>query len=202
MSWLNLKTDFVRLQLALMLVVVPALLFTACASPTIESANESKVRKFLLLRHAEKETGTPDPALSPKGHSRTGFFASWLGEPGQNYEAVWSSDYRRTRDTAGPIAESLGTSTRVYDPRELPALVKVLLESDVNAVVVGHSNTTPELAGLLCLCEVAPMNEDDYEHGFLVTFMGEQRALSQPDFQELWTDRPEVSPAPDPVTGE
>lgn len=194
MSLPNLKTDFARLQLPLMLGSILALLFSACESSTVKPADESTVRKFILLRHAEKEASTSDPALSPEGRSRTEFLARWVGAAGQGYKAVWSSDYRRTRDTAGPIAESLGANIQIYDPRDLSALAETLLEAEVNAVVVGHSNTTPELAVLLCQCEVAPMSENDYEHGYLVVFLDERRDISQLDFQKLWLDRPATNP--------
>ena len=55
----------------------------------------------------------------------------------------------RTRSTAAPLAEALGLKVRLYDPRDLEAFARRLKEEGGRHLVVGHSNTTPELVGLL-----------------------------------------------------
>lgn len=147
-------------------------------------------RNFVLLRHAEKETGVEDPGLTRAGHARADFIADWWGDPRREIEAVWSSDYRRTRETAEPLAEQLGVQIRIYDAGDLPALAARLREEDVNAVVIGHSNTTPQLAALLCDCEVPPMDESDYERAYHVFRMNNEFGLLAVDFLKAWTDRP------------
>ena len=156
-------------------------------------AGDSNPRVFILLRHSEKEAGAPDPALSLGGIARTAFFARWLEQMIPPSQAIWSSDYRRTRDTAVPIAERLGLDIQIYNPRELPSVAATLMDANVNAVVIGHSNTTPELAALLCRCNVAPMNESDYETGYLVKILDDQRTISRINLQELWPERPVFS---------
>lgn len=215
MSWPNLKTDHgwmpaFRLMPRKQFIWL-ALVLAACSAPQhqpqppgpretgenrpagTEDSPKNQVRKFILLRHAEKEMHTADPQLSPEGRLRSGFLAAFYGDPGQAYQAVWSSDYRRTRQTAEPIAHRLGTQTRIYDPRDLPALADALLEDDLNAVIVGHSNTTPELASLLCKCAVPGMQEDDYEIGYLVIMLDGRGAVSPVDFRKTWRDRPSVN---------
>ena len=62
----------------------------------------------------------------------------------------------------------------MYDPRDLPALAGQLLENRVNALVVGHSNTTPDLARLLCQCDISDMDESEYELLFVVSVTGDE----------------------------
>lgn len=99
-----------------------------------------------LVRHAEKATGA-DPQLTEEGQARAANLSDLLASAG--IERVWTSDYRRTRQTAGPLANRLGLALSVYDPRQLDALSRQLEENAETALVVGHSNTTPQLVRAL-----------------------------------------------------
>jgi probable phosphoglycerate mutase len=73
--------------------------------------------ELLLIRHAlplriEKADGTPaDPPLSDEGHRQAVKLADWLG--GDTLHAIYASPLRRARETASPLAQALGLSTRV-----------------------------------------------------------------------------------------
>lgn len=142
-----------------------------------------------LVRHAEKGPGGFDPDLTDYGRARAGFFADWAADKG--YQAVWSSDFKRTRNTAKPVADRLGLEVSIYDPRDQATLVDHLLSAKVNAFVVGHSNTIPELAALLCECEVAPMDDMDYERTFRIIKYGDATGIAEDDLRTVWTDRPD-----------
>jgi phosphohistidine phosphatase SixA len=141
-----------------------------------------------LYRHAEKQTGHSDPDLTDYGKARAEFMADHLSGA---IKQVWSSDYVRSRETARPLAEKLGVEIQLYDPRDLPALSKKLLEEKSDAVVIGHSNTTPELAAILCGCEIEPMHESDYERGFLAVFGTGVEIVKEFDMRKMWSERPE-----------
>lgn len=166
----------------------------ACASVSAgqapDTAEPEPGYRLVLVRHAEKMRG-PDPGLTEAGRARAQFLAQWLAQ--DQIQAIWSSDYKRTRQTAQALAERLSLDTRIYDPTDQQALVDLLRTEATNALVVGHSNSLPELAGLLCGCPVPELSEADYERGWqLVTAEG-STTLSELDFRELWTDRPAVS---------
>jgi phosphohistidine phosphatase SixA len=190
--WLNSMTERTWRQVGLSLLLA----ITAVGAGKIDPVNVTPgaehpaTRNFVLLRHAEKETGVQDPGLTQVGHARANFIADWWGDPRRKIEVVWSSNYRRTRETAGPLAEQLGVQIRIYDADDLPALAARLREEDVNAVVIGHSNTTPQLAALLCACEVPPMDETDYERAYQVFRMNNKFGLLAVDFRKAWSDRP------------
>ena len=101
-----------------------------------------------LVRHAEKvKDDSKDPALTDIGEQRAENLAVVL--KGAGVERIYSSDYIRTRNTATPLAKVLDLDIELYDPKTLEPFAAQLLELESNALVVGHSNTTPELAELM-----------------------------------------------------
>lgn len=149
------------------------LLVLACCIGNTDATNVDGSYTLYLVRHAEKQAdGSDDPALNDIGRNRSEQLATWFEE--KDIELIWSSDYRRSRDTAGPLISSLGLELSLYDPRDLPALANTLLDNRRNALVVGHSNTTPELARLLCQCVIADMDESEYERLIVVSFSDDQ----------------------------
>jgi len=102
---------------------------------------------IFLVRHAEKTTEKTDPALTPEGKARAEALADRL--EGEGITHIHSSDTKRTRDTAAPLAARLKLEVQIYDPRDLPAMAKVLKAAPGRHLVVGHSNTTPQLTELL-----------------------------------------------------
>lgn len=99
-----------------------------------------------LVRHAEKASGA-DPQLTDEGRARAVHLADMLASAG--IERVWTSDYRRTRQTAAPLGKRLGLALSVYDARQLDELSRQLEKNAETALVVGHSNTTPQLVRAL-----------------------------------------------------
>ena len=122
-----------------------------------------------LVRHAEKQVNdSHDPELTEIGRQRAVNLAHWLED--KDIADVWSSDYIRTRDTAAPMISSLGLSLNSYDPGDQTVLVGQLSERGRNALIVGHSNTIPELARLLCHCYISDMEDTEYERLIVIVF--------------------------------
>jgi broad specificity phosphatase PhoE len=111
---------------------------------------------IILLRHAEKDVSAnankADPELSAEGQRRAERLIGTVGK--YKPQQIFSTIFKRSRDTAAPLAENLNTDyrlqTQFYDYAELKNLAERLLKLNAKTVVVvGHSNTTPELANLL-----------------------------------------------------
>jgi len=100
-----------------------------------------------LVRHAEKEAAGPDPALSPAGRQRAKELARLLRDAG--IAAIYSTDVTRTLETATPLAQQEGLQIRIYDWDGMEELAASLLRQRGRYLVVGHSDTTPELVSLL-----------------------------------------------------
>lgn len=117
---------------------------------------------IILVRHGETAPdGTRDPGLSETGVSRADRLAALLADAGLT--RIHTTGYRRTRGTAAPVAAALGMGAVEYDPRDLPAFAALLVTEPGRHLVVGHSNTTPELVALLGGDPGPPIAED--EHG-------------------------------------
>jgi broad specificity phosphatase PhoE len=100
-----------------------------------------------LVRHAEKVDDSRDPPLSPAGRARAEQLIHLLGKAG--ITKAWSTNYRRTRSTAAPLAVQLGLDLTLYDPSDLAEFAAMLRTSPGRHLVVGHSNTTPGLVRAL-----------------------------------------------------
>jgi broad specificity phosphatase PhoE len=140
-----------------------------------------------LIRHAEKQqNGSRDPVLTEAGKKRSNQLAHWFQS--KDIKDIWSSDYKRTRDTAKPLLAELGLESSIYDPGNQAVLVEQLLHKQHNALIIGHSNTIPELARLLCGCFIEDMQETEHDRLIVVSIVGtntqiktlQQKPLSQP----------------------
>lgn len=163
-----------------LLACLAAGLLAACASapshlPPPEFAPEPAfVTRLFLMRHAEKETG-PDPALTGAGTARAAQLAERLG--GEGVSQIWSTDTRRTQDTVRPLATALGLEVQSYDAGALPAFAASLTQTAGVKVVVGHSNTTDVLAGLLGADPGPPIDDAAEFDRLYVISIGEDGAV-------------------------
>lgn len=140
-------------------------IFTAagCTSSPAQKAAESLT--FIVVRHAEKATDdSRDPSLTATGQARAIALQQRLQDT--PLRAVYSSDFKRTRDTGLPSAQAQGLELKLYDARlPAPALAQQLKQENPSGVVlvVGHSNTVPDIVAALCACTPAAMDETEYD---------------------------------------
>ena len=147
------------------------LLFSTLWLPT---AQASDMQQFYLVRHAEKADQSKDPVLSACGQAQARALATLLQNV--NLPQLYHSGYQRTLQTATTSLKA-GRQLQQYDAKDLPALAAQLRKSTANALVVGHSNTTPQLATLLSK-QVAPeLGEGDYGRIYQLTRAGAQWSL-------------------------
>jgi phosphohistidine phosphatase SixA len=73
------------------------------------------------------------------------------------------SELRRTRETATPLASALGLEPVVVPAGDGEQLLERIRDGDSGdaVLVVGHSNTLPEIASGLG-AELGPVGDDDY----------------------------------------
>lgn len=149
-------------------LVAAAFLLALIAAPT-PADGQKKV--FILVRHAEKaDDAGGDPELSPAGRERATRLARIVAKyrPG----AVYSTDFRRTRETATPIAVRRRLRLQTYDARKPVDLVREISSSKTKRfLIVGHSNTIPGLANLLMGIELfRNLDDDEYGKIFIVRY--------------------------------
>ncbi len=119
-----------------------------------------------LVRHGETVGQGPGRRLSPVGRKRAEALAARLADAG--IERIYTTDFLRTRETAAPTAERLGLEPELYDPSDLAAFAAELRRRGETALVVGHSDTTPQLVRLLGGEPGPPIAHDEHDRLYRV----------------------------------
>jgi len=97
---------------------------------------------LILLRHAERESNGSDPSLSTAGRARAKVLATMLADTG--IDAIFTSEFKRTQETAAPLAARLGLTPTQLDDDMTRAPLQVRAAGRC-VLVVGHSDTVPAL---------------------------------------------------------
>lgn len=147
----------------IVLVVLAGWLLSAASTTTV-----------FVMRHAEKAAlPGDDPPLSPAGEARALALADQFGRApkGLGFDCIIVSEFRRTQDTVQPLANRLGIPVIVVPAREsATAAGRALAEYRGGRVlIVGHSNTVPELVEELSGREVPGLSEAEYGVVYVVS---------------------------------
>lgn len=140
----------------------------------VSSTTTGPTSVVYLVRHAEKADTTRDPALSEEGTARATELARVLADAGITH--IWSTDLKRTRLTAEPIAQKSGVRVMPYDPSKLDQLAIRLKTTPGRHLVVGHSNTTPELVKALGGEPGSPIPDSEYDRLYILLLAPEAPA--------------------------
>ena len=153
------------LAVAVLLAVAPA----AAATPVSSQPQDSTVVVY-LVRHAEKaDDGTDDPPLAVAGQIRVQILRALLADADLTH--VHTTDWKRTRQTGLPIAEAVGVEPVLYDARDLDGVAAEIAATPGRHLVVGHSNTTPQLTAALGGDPSGPIQELEYDRLYVVTIV-------------------------------
>jgi phosphohistidine phosphatase SixA len=151
-----------HLAAAVLMMVVSAA--SAAAQPVV-----------FLVRHAERadagmaaaKTPGADPDLSGAGLARANSLAAMLRDA--RITAVLTTEFKRTQQTGDPVAKAAGIPITAIDSKDTAGLVKKIKSSPGNVLVVGHSNTLPEIMKGLGVTEPVVIAEDEFDALFVVT---------------------------------
>ena len=134
-----------------------------CATTPVTPSPE-----FYVMRHLNTPAGERDPDLLPEGRRLAAALPARLAQ--HPPRTIFVSDFRRTRQTAAEVAARWGLTPIVYDPADTAGLVARVRAAAGPVLIIGHSNTVPDI----------------------VAQLGGQRpaALSHPDFGDLWIIAP------------
>lgn len=152
------------IAMSVLVLVLVGLASTAAAQGTV-----------FLVRHAEraddanagpKMTAT-DPDLSGQGILRAQALARTLKDA--KITGIYTTEYKRTKQTAGPLATALGVQVTEVSSKDLPGLFQKVRTAPGNVLVVGHSNTVPAVIKELGVAEPVSIAETEYDNLFVVT---------------------------------
>lgn len=131
---------------------------------------------IVVVRHAEKQVGAiSDAPLSPPGEQRAVRLAQMFGDGVKfgRVKKVYVTDTRRTQQTAADLVQRLGVKPEVVDGKTSPSDLarRVLRENRGGlALIIGHSNTVPEIVDALAHTEkVPPIGDEEFDTMYVVT---------------------------------
>ncbi len=120
--------------------------FSSCSeTKKTEASSETITSTYYFIRHAEKDRSDPsdkNPHLTEIGKARATHWSDILSEV--KFNAVYSTDYNRTKETAQPTAAKNNLEITLYDPNQIKAQSFRDETKGKTVLIVGHSNTTPE----------------------------------------------------------
>jgi broad specificity phosphatase PhoE len=159
---------------------VLALVLAACVPASAD---------IFLVRHADKKTPDEQSLLSPAGHKRADDLRRVLSSA--NLKAVYRTEFERTLQTAAPTAAEhklVPIKTKSDDVKGLAAILRTFGPQD-DVLVVGHSDTVPDLLHELGVSTNVVIGSSDYDNLFIVSPRGE----GEPGFH--WLHYGDASPA-------
>lgn len=169
------KTDIERRsrrrQRRLQIIVI----YTAIAVGLAWFFESQSTTTVIFVRHAEKAAIPADnPGLSETGKSRASELARQLVDADvvAGVDAIYSTPFRRTEETAQMLATALSTPITPYDSADSQTVVDdiVRLHRGEIVLVVGHSNTIPEMIANIGASKNVPViAEGEYDNMYIVS---------------------------------
>lgn len=154
----------------------------------LATASVAAAQTVFVVRHAERADAAgpgaaprqemmmaSDPELSGAGRARAEALASMLKDAG--VAAIFTTEYKRTQQTAAPLAKLLGLPVQTVPSKDTPGLVAKVKSAKGNVLVVGHSNTVPDIVKGLGIATPVAIGESDYDNLFIVTLGGSPSLL-------------------------
>lgn len=129
----------------------------------------------IIVRHAEKGADDPrDPSLTSVGRERAVALREVLKDA--RVSAIYSTQYKRNKQTVEPLAKQFGltvierpvnsTNSNSY-PADIAREV-LAANQGKTVVVVGHSNTVPQIVQAFSGVPIKAMEDTEYDHIFIV----------------------------------
>jgi broad specificity phosphatase PhoE len=116
---------------------------------------------FYVMRHLNTPEGVPDPDLTAEGQRQAERLANWF--PGMEPPAtIFVSTTKRAQQTVAPLAARLGVTPKLYDPADMPGLIAEVQKEPPPVLIVGHSNTVPDIIQALGGARPGPLVHEDF----------------------------------------
>ncbi|WP_298425721.1 phosphoglycerate mutase family protein [uncultured Kordia sp.] len=144
-----------------------------------QEAKDSETSVYYLIRHAEKDRSdktNKNPNLTEKGQNRAHNWAKMFQHI--TFDAVYSTEYNRTQQTAAPTAKTNELKVITYHPYKINFEDFLKDTKGKTVLIVGHSNTTPAFTNKL-LGEEKFESIDDNNNGnvYIVTITGDTKSV-------------------------
>ena len=154
----------------LLLLIISTFVVSCKSDKKEQEVIKSDVTTYYLIRHAEKDrrTKTMDPQLNEIGLKRAENWVKVFNDV--SFDKIYSTDYKRTQQTATPTAKSKGLEVLSYGTENFFNEEFKIQTENQTVLIVGHSNTTPAFVNAI-IGKQEHSNIDDSDNGklFIVT---------------------------------
>lgn len=134
-------------------------------SMSVMSAPVLSADTVYVIRHLQKATGD-DPPLTAEGAAGAQKLSELLAK--KKVRAIYATQTKRAMQTAEPLAKRLHLAIQAYDPKDPAALAGRVAKQKGAVLIVGHSNTVPDLVAKVGGKQPAPLADTDYGTVFVV----------------------------------
>jgi len=119
---------------------------------------------YFVMRHLQKMTVGDDPGLTVQGQRNARELAAWrIRWPTFHWPtAIYVSNARRAQETAAPLAQRLHLQPKIYNAADVAGLIEMVEREHGTVLIVGHSNTVPDIVERLGGVRPAPIPETRY----------------------------------------
>lgn len=125
-----------------------------------------------VIRHFDTPKDVQDAELTAGGRARADALVGWFAD--KPLDAIFVTPFRRSRQTIAPLAEARGIEPTTYEWKDQAATIARIRAAGGSVLVVGHSNTVPDLVEALGGARPGPMVHEDF--GDIWTLAAEETA--------------------------
>jgi len=115
---------------------------------------------FYVMRHLHTPAGVQDPDLTEEGRRHAEMLVTYFAA--NPPAAIFVSNTKRAQQTAAPLAARLGIEPRIYDPADTRFLITEIMKEPPPVLIVGHSNTVPDIVEALSGERPGPLVHEDF----------------------------------------
>ncbi len=141
-------------------------------------AGKPAPQTIYVVRHFDTPEGVKDARLTPQGEARAASLARWFG--GRSLAAIYVTPFARTQASAAPLAAAKGLKPIDYDWTDAARLVAAVKGQPGDVLIVGHSNTVPEIVERFGGTRPAPLVHADFGDLWIVRDKRSERVRIEP----------------------
>lgn len=131
-----------------------------------------------VIRHFDTAEGVKDARLTPRGEARARSLVRWFSD--RPLAAIHVTPFARTRQTAAPVAAAKGLTPINYDWTDGGQLIAAVKAQPGDVLIVGHSNTVPEIVQRFGGTRPAPLVHADFGDLWIIGDATSERVRIEP----------------------
>ena len=138
------------------MIMACLVMLASCATTSGPTAHPN----IYVMRHLHTPEGASDPDLTAEGFRYAEAVSRWFRRDPP--DVIYVSSTRRAQQTAAVLATRLKLTPKIYDPRDTPGLLMNVMRERGTVLIVGHSNTVPDIVAGLGGTRPGPLVHADF----------------------------------------